>query len=91
MYLMARKRHTSKEIETMIQELEALGWAVIEGKGHAWGMLRCPNNSKECRCGEFCQMSVWSTPKNPQQFAKKLRQKALACVKPKKPKGKVDG
>lgn len=87
---MARKRHPSKEIEAMIQELEALGWAVIEGKGHAWGMLRCPNNSKECRCGEFCQMSVWSTPKNSQQFAKKVRQKALACVKVKKPEGKVD-
>ena len=87
---MARKRHPSKEIEAMIQELEALGWAVIEGKGHAWGILRCPNNSKECRCGEFCQMSVWSTPKNPQHFAKKVRQKALACVKLKKPEGKVD-
>ncbi|TKA95418.1 hypothetical protein FAZ78_16925 [Cereibacter changlensis] len=78
---MARNRHKSKEIETVLQELEALGWELVEGKGHAWGILRCPANSKDCRCGEFCQMSVWSTPKNPEQFAKKLRQKALACVK----------
>ncbi|WP_082545428.1 MULTISPECIES: hypothetical protein [unclassified Sphingomonas] len=78
---MARKTHKSKEIESVLKELEALGWTVVEGKGHAWGLLRCPTNSSECRCGEFCQMSVWSTPKNPEQHAKKLRQKALACVK----------
>lgn len=77
---MTRSRHKSKEIEAVIRELEALGWQVVEGKGHAWGILRCPANSTDCRCGEFCQMSVWSTPKNPEQFAKKLRQKALACV-----------
>ncbi|OLP59642.1 hypothetical protein BJF93_11235 [Xaviernesmea oryzae] len=78
---MARSRHTSKEIESVLKELEARGWEVIEGKGHAWGILRCPMNSKNCRCGEFCQMSVWSTPKNPEQHAKRLRQKALACTK----------
>ena len=78
---MARKTHKSKEIEAVLQELDGHGWTVVEGKGHAWGILRCPTNSKECRCGEFCQMSVWSTPKNPEQHARKLRQKALACVK----------
>ncbi len=78
---MARKKHTSKEIEAVLQELEALGWVVVEGRGHAWGLLRCPANSKECRCGEFCQMSVWSTPKDPERHANKLRQKAFACTK----------
>ena len=78
---MARRKHTSKEIEAVLQELEALGWVVVEGRGHAWGLLRCPANSKECRCGEFCQMSVWSTPKDPERHANKLRQKALACTR----------
>ena len=78
---MPRKRHKSKEIEAVLEELEAIGWTIVEGRGHAWGMLRCPTNSKECRCGEFCQMSVWSTPKDPERHAKKLRQKALACTK----------
>ncbi len=32
---MPRKKHTSKEIEAVIQELEELGWDLIEGKGHA--------------------------------------------------------
>ena len=80
-YLLRRKKHTSKEIEAVILELEALGWSLIEGKGHCWGILRCPANDQDCRCGLFCQMSVWSTPKNPQQHAKKLLKKALACVK----------
>ncbi|GGK30950.1 hypothetical protein [Salinarimonas ramus] len=78
---MARKRHPSKEIEAVLEQLEALGWTVIEGKGHAWGLLRCPTNNTECRCGRFCQMSVWSTPRDPERHAKQLRQKALACTK----------
>lgn len=78
---MSRKRHTSKEIEAVLRELEAFGWVVVEGRGHAWGLLRCPANSKDCRCGEFCQMSVWSTPRDPERHAEKLRQKALACTK----------
>lgn len=65
---------------------------LIKGNGHAWGILRCPVNDKECRCGVFCQMSVWSTPANPEQFAKKIRQKALSCVKlEKEDEGDSDG
>ena len=78
---MPRKTHKSKEIEAVLEELEALGWTIVEGRGHAWGLLRCPANSKECRCGEFCQMSIWSTPKDPERHAKKLKRKALACAK----------
>jgi hypothetical protein len=75
-----RKTHTSKEIEAVLRELEALGWSVVEGRGHAWGLLRCPAHSAECRGGKFCQMSVWSTPRDPERHARKLRQKALACI-----------
>ena len=79
---MPRKTHPSKEIEAVLRGLEAGGWTIVNGKGHAWGVLRCPTNSPECRGGEFCQMSVWSTPKNPENFAKKLKQKALGCIRP---------
>lgn len=80
---MVRKRHPSKEIEAVVKELESRGWTIVPGQGHAWGILRCPWNSSDCRGGTFCQMSVWSTPRNPGQFARRLRQKALACVKAK--------
>ncbi len=76
-----RGRHPSKEIELVLRELEALGWVLVKGKGHAWGLLRCPANSSDCRCGAYCQMSVWSTPKSPERHARQLRQKAMACVK----------
>lgn len=64
---MSRKPHKSKEIEAVLRELESLGWTVTlrSGRGHAWGLIRCPNNDPDCRCGEFCQMGVWSTPQNP--------------------------
>ena len=77
---MSRARHKSKDIEEVLQELEDLGWTVVPGQGHCWGILRCPTNNKECRCGEFCQMSVWSTPTDPTSHAKRLRQKALGCI-----------
>lgn len=79
---MARGKHSKKEIEAVLSELEGLGWEVkVRKKGHAWGLLLCEHNDKECRCGEFCQMSIWSTPKNPGNFAKNLRSKALNCIK----------
>ncbi len=77
---MRRSRHTRKEIEEVLQKLEAEGWMIVPGKGHVWGLLRCPRNSEECRCGVFCQMSVWSTPKDPGRHARQLYQKATACV-----------
>jgi len=86
-----RSKHPSKEIEEVLQELEERGWYVKKGKGHAWGMLRCPANSKDCRCGTFCQMSVWSTPGNPEKHANQLRQKALGCVKLEEKEGDQNG
>ena len=80
--MVERPRHPKKEVEAVLRELEALGWKVEKrsGKGHAWGLLRCPKPSDECRCGKLCQMSVNSTPQNPSNHAVKLRQKALGCI-----------
>lgn len=79
---MSRSRHPKKEVEQVLGELEEHGWRVVErdGKGHAWGLLRCPNHSKDCRCGEFCQMTINSTPQNAGNHAAKLRNRALACI-----------
>ena len=79
---MSRKRHPKKEVETALCRLEALGWSIEirQGKGHAWGLVRCPNNKKDCRCGEFCQMSIYSTPRNPSRHAATLIKKAESCI-----------
>jgi hypothetical protein len=79
---LARKRHPKKEVEAVLSELEALGWKIKlrNSKGHAWGLLLCPFNDKDCRCGEFCQMSISSTPQNATSHAAKLKSKVLSCV-----------
>jgi len=77
---MARKRHPRKEIEAAIQYAEMQGWIVVEGRGHCWGVLRCPWNDTECRCGAFCITSVWSTPRVPENEARKIKRVIDGCM-----------
>ena len=78
---MSRSRHSKKEGEEALRYAEANGWYVDErhGKGHAWGQLYCPFNDEECRCGVFCRVSIWSTPKNPGNHARQIRQVIDNC------------
>ena len=73
-------QHPYKEIDAVIRYAKSRGWIVKKAGGHAWGILICPQNSVDCRCGQFCRMSVWSTPKNPSNFARRLRQKIDGCI-----------
>ena len=79
---MARKQHTSKEIEREIQFAEKKGWRLRPpGKSaHCFGILMCPHNDKDCRCGVYCQVSVWGTPKNPSNDARKIRRVVENCI-----------
>lgn len=36
-------------------------------------------NDDECRCGEFCIASVWSTPRNPGSHARALSRVVDKC------------
>lgn len=76
-----RPRHPSKEIEAAVAFAEAEGWTWIKAKGHAWGRLRCPFNDPACRCGEFCQQSVWSTPRDPDSHARAIRRIVEGCLR----------
>jgi hypothetical protein len=71
--------HPKKEIAAAIEYARSKGWRVVEGGSHAWGQMYCPYNDKECRCGEFCRTSIWSTPKNPGNHAKQLRRVVDNC------------
>ncbi|MCW8831232.1 MAG: hypothetical protein OQK32_06910 [Gammaproteobacteria bacterium] len=77
---MARKRHPKQEIETVLCYAEAHGWRVEVGGGHAWGKVYCPYNDKDCRCGEFCISSIWSTPRNSANHAKQIKRVVDNCV-----------
>lgn len=70
---MPRHVHPKKDVEDALRHAENAGWRVTVGGSHAWGRMYCPYNDKDCRCGEFCITSVWSTPKSPGSHARALR------------------
>lgn len=81
--LMAR-RHPNKEVRIALEYAESRGWRVESsgGSSHAWGRIYCPYNNPACRCGEFCKQSIWSTPRNPGNYAKIIRRLVDNCSGP---------
>jgi hypothetical protein len=76
-----RARHPSKEIEKALAYAETQGWRVLPLSGHAWGKIQCPWNDTDCRCGTFCQVSVWSTPRVPEHMANNVRRAVDGCIR----------
>ncbi len=74
-----RTRHPNKEIEQAVRYAEEAGWRFSTGRGHCFGYLRCPWNDDTCRCGEFCQFSIWSTPRSPENHARQIRRLVDHC------------
>ena len=77
---MPRKNHSKSEIENALRYAEAHGWKVKSGGSHAWGKIYCPYNNNECRCGEFCISSIWSTPKNAGTHARQIKRVVDNCT-----------
>lgn len=77
---MSRPKHPKKEIESALVFVEVLGWRVQVSTGHAWGRIYCHYNSVECRGGEFCIASVWSTPRDADLHGLQIRRVAMNCV-----------
>lgn len=69
---MARALHPKKDVEAALRYAERNGWHVETGGAHAWGKIYCPYTDRDCRCGEFCIVSVWGTPKNAVNHARAL-------------------
>ncbi|QCI10977.1 hypothetical protein E6B08_05945 [Pseudomonas putida] len=78
---MSRPSHAAKEVERALRHAESQGWKVVAGGGHCWGKMYCPYNDADCRCGEFCITSIWSTPKNPGNFARQLKRIVSNCTR----------
>ncbi|MCP4261225.1 MAG: hypothetical protein GY938_18945 [Ketobacter sp.] len=76
---MKRSRHPSKDIEAALQEAEDQGWIVEVGGSHCWGKLKCPTNSG-CRGGQYCIISISSTPRSPTNHAKQIKKAVNKCV-----------
>lgn len=73
-------RHPCKEIRESIKFATDNGWTLKKADGHAWGVLRCAQNDVNCRGHEFCQISIWSTPRNPETEAKKIARLVKKCI-----------
>ncbi len=72
---MPRRRHPKPPVERALAAAESAGWSVEPtGAGHRWGVMRCAEAS---RAG--CQVSVWSTPRSPDNHAKQLRRALERC------------
>ncbi len=71
---MAPQRHPNKVIEDALAYARQHRWAVIKtsgGSAHAWGVMRCP--------GDCPQVSVFSTPRVPENHARALRRAVDRC------------
>ncbi len=79
--MVPRKKHPKSEIEKALQYAEEHEWRIEVGGSHAWGKIYCPYNDSECRCGEYCIQSIWSTPRNAANHAKKIRKVVDKCVR----------
>lgn len=69
-----RDRHPNKQVEAALRHAEKRGWIVKAAgrSGHAWGRLYCPHNDPDCRCGEFCVLSIASTPRDADNHARMI-------------------
>jgi hypothetical protein len=77
---MRRPRHENRAIETALQHAERAGWAVVVGRGHCWGLIRCPHNDVTCRGGQYCQSSIWGTPRVPENEVRKIMRAVDGCM-----------
>lgn len=78
---MVRSPHPNKEVEKALRIAEDHDWRVVQGGSHAWGKIYCPYNDIECRCGEFCITSIWSTPRNSVNHAQSILRVVMNCYR----------
>ena len=84
------KKHPNKDINEAVKYAIKNGWAVEMSNGHAWAQLKCPYNEDTCRNGIYCQVSIWSTPRNPTNHAKQLKKIVDGCEAKDKKKEQED-
>jgi hypothetical protein len=75
-----RPRHPNAKIEAALRHAEKHGWRIEVGGSHCWGRLYCPHNDSNCRKGDYCMNSIWSTPSRPESYARRLRKAVDGCT-----------
>ncbi len=69
-------KHQNKHIQAAIEYAERKGWRVTKSSGsaHIWGKIWCPHRERD-----GCRRAVFSTPRNAQTHARKLRRYVDQC------------
>jgi hypothetical protein len=69
-------RHPNKEIHAAVLYVVSKGWTLAKAnaRSHAWGRLFCPSGRRE-----GCIVSVYSTPRVPENEAEKIRKAVDRC------------
>lgn len=67
-------RHKDKDIQAAVEYAQLRGWRLFVGGSHAWGFLNCPHEERD-----GCRISIWSTPRNPTNFARRIVRTVDAC------------
>lgn len=72
------KQHPNKHIQAAIDYALSKGWIWVAagGSAHCFCRLRCGNPEGEHKAH---QMSVWSTPGNPENHAKQIKRTVDRC------------
>jgi hypothetical protein len=70
----ASASHPNKEIRAAIAYALSRGWRLVKCSGHAWGRLFCGRGDRS-----GCQISVWSTPRDPDVHAEQIRRAVDKC------------
>lgn len=67
--------HSNKHIRDALRYAESRGWIVSKAnaRAHCWGRIRCQFGHREC------QMSIFSTPRNPENHARDIRRFVDRC------------
>ena len=67
--------HQNKHIREALKYAEKQGWTIRKSgpRAHAWGVIFCSFGHPDC------WMSVYSTPKNPENHARKIRKIVDGC------------
>lgn len=69
------KKHPDKHIRAALEYAQSCGWVIVPagGSAHAFCRLKCVRG----HAGHM--MSVWSTPKSPENHARQIRRKIDEC------------
>jgi hypothetical protein len=65
--------HPNKHIREALKYAAENGWLFSKSHGHPFGRIKCGFGHRRC------QLSIWSTPRNPEAHAKAIRRVVDAC------------